>query len=96
MDIRGGASAFHDRGVFLVDSDALGLTEIVQRDAFQLNAEIVGDDIAAGDHGHVAQHLFAPIAKARSLYCRALQGATQLVDHQGRQGLTLHVLSDHD
>src|SRR5439155_1626058 len=90
------ASASHDGGVFLIDGDARGLAKIAQGDAFQLDPEIVGDHIAASNHVHVAQHFLAPITEAWSLHRRALQRATQLVDHQGSQRLAINILRDHE
>ena len=37
------AGAFDDGGVFLVDGDALGFAEVVERDVLELDAEVFGD-----------------------------------------------------
>ena len=42
------------------------------------------------------QHGLAAVAEARRLDGRDVQRATQLVDHQGRQRLAVHVLGDDD
>ena len=42
------AGAVDDRGVFLVDHHLLGAAEHVQRDVLELDAEIFGDRLAAG------------------------------------------------
>ena len=90
------ALTFDDGGVVLVDGDLLGLAEIRHLDVLQLDAEVFGDGLAAGEDGDVLQHGLAAIAEARSLHGRNLQGAAQLVDHQGRQRFAFHVFRDDD
>src|SRR6266571_1758955 len=87
-------SAFDDGGVVLVNRHALGPAEIVQRNVFQFDPQVIGDHVAAGQYGDVTQHLFTPIAKARRLHRRALQCTTQFVDHQRGQGFALNILRD--
>src|SRR4029077_2818135 len=60
----------------------------------QLDTQVFGDSLTAGQHRDVFEHGLAAIAKARSLDGSALQGAAQLVHHQGRQGFALNVLRD--
>ena len=43
LDVRVLARAFDDRGVFLVDHDALGAAEVFERDVLELDAEVFGD-----------------------------------------------------
>ena len=50
--------------------------------------------LAAGEDGDVLEHGLAAVAEARGLDGADLQGAAQLVDHQGGQGLALDVLGD--
>ena len=88
------AFAFDDGGVVLVDGDLLGLAEIADLHVLELDAEIFGDGLAAGEGGDVLQHGFAAIAEARSLDGRDLQRATQLVDDEGRERFAFNVLSD--
>jgi hypothetical protein len=83
-------------GVVLVDHDPLGAAQIVEHRVLQLEADFLGDDVAAGQHGDVAQHLLAPIAEARSLDRAHLEGAAQLVHHQGRQRLALDIFRDDE
>src|SRR3974390_3362022 len=42
------ARAFDDRGVLLLDHHLLGTTEHVERDFFELDAEVLADRLAAG------------------------------------------------
>ena len=60
--------AFHDRGVVLVDRDALGASKIRQLDVLELQAEILRDDLTTGQDRNVLQHGLAAIAEARCLH----------------------------
>ena len=95
LDLVLGAGAVDDRRVFLVDHDALGAAEHVQRDVLELDAEILADHLALGQDRDVLEHRLAAIAEARRLDGRHLEAAAQLVDDQGRQRLALDVLG-HD
>ncbi len=93
-DVLSLAVAFDDGRVVLVDGDFLGIAKIGQRDVFQLQAQVLGDGLAAGQNRDVLQHCLAAVAKARSLDGGHVQRAAQLVDHQGRQCLTVDVFGD--
>src|SRR5262249_25152779 len=60
------AGAADDRGVLLVDRDLLGAAQHVEGDVLELDAEILGDRLAAGQDSDVLQHRLAAIAEARS------------------------------
>ena len=64
------------------------------RDVFELDAEILGDHLAAGQHRDVFEHGLAAIAEARRLDGRDLEAAAQLVDDQRRQRFAFDVLGD--
>ncbi len=66
------ALAFDDGGVVLVDGDLLGLAEVGDLHVLQLDAQIFGDGLAAGEGGDVLQHGLAAIAEAGSLDGRRL------------------------
>ena len=85
-----------DGGVVLGDGHALGLAQHLDRDVLELDAEIFGDHLAAGQHGDVLQHGLAAIAEAWRLHGRDLQAAAQLVDHERGQRLALDVLGDDE
>ncbi len=61
------AGAFDDRGVFLVDRDALGAAEVFEVDVLELDAEVFGDATAAGEDGDVFEHGLAAVAEAGGL-----------------------------
>src|SRR5690606_8412792 len=78
------------------DDDLLGPAEQVERDAVELEADLLGDDLAAGEDGHVAEHRLAALAEAGGLDRDAGERAADLVDHQRGQGLALDVLGDDE
>ena len=65
-----------------------------QLDVLELDAQVLADDLPAGEDGDVAQHGLAAVAEARGLDRADVQHAAQPVDHQGGQGLALDVLGD--
>ena len=73
----------------------LGSAEHVEGDILELDAEILGDHLTAGQHGDVLQHGLAAIAEARRLDRCDLEPAAQLVDHQRGERLAFDVLGDH-
>ncbi len=88
------AAAFDDGRVVLVDGHALGAAEVLDLDVLELDAEVFGDGLAAGQDGDVFQHGLAAIAEAGRLDGSHVQRAAQLVDDQGRERLAVDVLSD--
>jgi len=88
------ASTVDDRRVFLRDFDALGTTQVLQRRVFELEAEFLGDDGAAGQDRDVFEHRLAPIAEARRLDGDGLQDAADVVDDQRGERLAVDVLGD--
>jgi hypothetical protein len=73
-----------------------GLAEVVQGDAFELDAELFGDHLAASQDGDVLEHGLPAVAEARGLHRDALERAADLVDDERRERLALDVLGDHD
>ncbi len=86
--------AVDDRRVLLLDADLLGLAQHVERDVFELDAEVFADHLAAGQDRDVLEHRLAPVAKARRLDRRDLEPAAQFVDDKRRQRLALDILGD--
>ncbi len=76
----------------LLDDDLLGAAEHGRGHVLELDAEILGDELAAGENGDVFQHGLAAVAEARCLHGRHFQAAAQLVDHQRGDRLALDVL----
>ena len=78
----------------LVTIDLGGPAEQVEGGVLELEADLLGDDLAAGEDGHVLQHRLAALAEAGGLDGGRLERAADLVDHEGGQGLALDVLGD--
>ena len=62
--------------------------------AVELDAEVLEDGRAAGEHGDVAEHRLAAVAVAGGLHGTDLQNAAELVDDQRRQGFAFDVFGD--
>ncbi len=90
------AGALDEGRLVLGRDDAAGAAEVVDGDAVEFAADLLGDDLAAGEDGDVAQHLLAAVAEARRLDREDVEGAAQLVDDQGGEGLAVDVLGDDD
>ena len=88
--------AVDDRGVFLVDAHALGPPQHVERDLFELDAQVLGDQAARAENRDVLEHRLAPVAKPRGLDRCDLEAAAQLVDDQRRQSLAFDVFGDDE
>ena len=59
-------AALDDGRVVLGHDDPPGPAEQVERRALELEADLLGDDLAAGQDGHVLQHRLAAVAEARA------------------------------
>ncbi len=90
------AATFDDGGVVLVDGDALGAAEVFDLDVLELDAEVFGDGLAAGELGDVFEHGLAAVAEAGSLDGSDVQGSAQLVDDQSGERFAVHVFRDDD
>src|SRR5271154_5820058 len=88
------AAAFDDGGVVLINGDLLGAAEIFGLHVFELDAQIFGDGLAAGEGGDVFEHCLAAISEARSLHGSALQGAAELIDDESGESFAFDVFSD--
>ena len=93
-DLHRVAGAVDDDGVLLGDLDLVGLAEHGDVGVLELHADVGGNDLTAGEDGDILQHLLAPVAEAGGLDAHAGEGAAQLVEHDGGQGLALDVLGD--
>src|SRR5213079_1863762 len=96
LDIGFFAFAFDNGGVLLVDSNALGLAEVLELDVLKLDAEIFGDATPTGEHRDIFQHRLATIAEARSFDRTDLQRAAQFVYDQSCERFAFHVFRDDE
>ena len=88
------AGAVDDRRRVLGDHDATGVAELIDLGVLELQAHLLGDDLAAGEDGDVLEHPLAAVAEAGRLDGDPGEGAAELVDDEGREGLALDVLGD--
>ena len=65
-------------------------------DVLELDAEVFGDHLAAGQDGDVLEHGLAAIAEARRLDGGDLQAAAQLVDDERGERLAFDVFGDDE
>ncbi len=93
-DLLGLATTVDEGGVVLGDGHTAGGAEHVQADLVELEADLLGDHGGTGEGGHVAEHRLAAVTEAGGLDRDRVEGAADLVDDEGRQGLALDVLGD--
>ena len=88
------ADTVNDGGFILGDLDALGRAQHLEGHAVERNADFLRDYCPLCQDREVFQHRLATIAKARCLHSGNLQTATQTVDDECGQCLTLDVFSN--
>ena len=96
VDRRPVTGALDHGGVVLGHHDAASAAELLEPGVLQPQTPLLADHLAAGDHGEVLEHRLAAITETRSLDGDGAEGAAQLVDHQGGEGLALDILGDHE
>ena len=80
--------------VSFASDDAARAAELRELRVLELEAHLLGDDLAAGEDRDVLEHALAAVAEARGLHGDAGEGAAQLVHDERREGLALDVLGD--
>src|SRR5690606_38335201 len=90
------AGALDDGGLILGDDDLARTAEQVERSVLQLEADLLGDDLTAGEDRDVLQLRLAVVAEAGGLDGGRLEDAADLVQHERRESLALDVLGDDD
>ena len=80
----------------LVMFTRLALPSIWDGDILELDAEIFGNHLTAGQDGDVLEHGLAAVAEAGRFDRRHFQAAAQLVDDERGEGFALHVLGNHE
>ena len=96
LDRLGVAGTVDDRRRVLVDDDLAGLAELRELRVLELEAHLLGDDLAAGEDRDVLEHPLAAVAEARRLDRDGGEGAAELVDDDRRERLALDVLGDDE
>ena len=80
--------------VVLRDDDLAGAAEQVERRLVELQPDLFGDDLAAGEDRDVLQHRLAPITEAGRLHRDRVERAADLVDDERGERLAFDVLGD--
>ena len=70
------AQAVDDRGVVLVDLDALCTAELCDGGILELKTKVGADDLAAGQDGDILEHGLSSVAIAGSLDSDDIKGAS--------------------
>jgi len=86
--------AVYNCGVVFIDGNAFGCTKVCKGQVLELDSQIFGNDLAAGENADVFEHCLAAITKARGLDCCDLQCAAQFIDNQCGQGFTVYIFRD--
>ena len=91
------AGAFDDGGVVLVDRRrswrGRGLQTLM---SLELDAEVFGDALAAGEDGDVFEHRLCGDRRSPGPSRRDVQRAAQLVHHEGRERFAFDILRDDE
>ncbi len=94
LDVGLVARALDDGRLVLGDDHLASPAQHVEVDVLELEANLFRDDLPAREDRHVLQHRLAALTKARRLHRCRLEGATNLVDDQGRERFALDVFAD--
>ena len=85
--------AVNDDCIFLCHLYLMGGTELSELGILELESKLVGDNLATGKNGDIAEHFLTSVAKAGCLDRYAGKGASELVKDNGGECFTLDVLS---
>src|SRR5205814_9136149 len=96
LDCLGITGAVDDRRRVLVDDDATCATELRDLRVLELEAELLGDHLCAGEDCDVLEHPLATVTEARRLDGDGAEGAAELVDDDRRERLALDVLGNDE
>ena len=96
LDLLVVAGALDDGRLVLGDDDLARAAEQVEVRGVELEADLLGDDLTAGEDRDVGEHRLAAVTEAGGLDGDGLERAADLVDHEGGQGLALDVLGDDE
>ena len=94
LDSRAVARAVNDDGVFLIDLDLAGVTELLHSRILEFKSEFARNDLAAGEDSDVAEHFFSLLTEGRSLDGNYGEGAAQFVQHDSGKSFAVNILGD--
>ena len=90
------AQTVYNNGIVFVDGNLLGTTQHIEGSGIEFETLLLRDNDTAGKYGYIFEHLFATVAKARSLDSTYLQRTTQTVYYQRSQSLAVDVLGNDE
>ena len=90
------ALTIDDGGLLLRYLYALCAAELLDGCILELEAEVCGDYLTAGQDRDILKHLLTSVAIARSLDSNDVEGTSQLVNDEGCECLTLDILCDDE
>ena len=90
------AASAHNGGLVLGNCHLFCSSKYAHVDGVQLQSEVGRNDLSAGEDCHILQHCLAPVAKAGGLYCTGGESATDLVEDEGGQSLSVNVFGDDE
>ena len=90
------ACTIHDGSVLFIHGHLLGTAKHVDGSAIELDALLFANHGAASEHSDILEHLFAAIAKSRSLDCTHLERTTQTVHHQCCKCFAVDIFSNDE
>src|SRR4029079_9602719 len=89
LDLLALTGAVDDRGGVLVHDDLAGLAELAEGGVLELETHLLGYELAARQHGGVAEQPLAAVTEARRLDGDGGERAAELVDDDGGERLAL-------
>ena len=90
------SAAVDDRGVILRHHDAACMTEHLEADLVELEPDLGGDHLGAGQDGDVLEDRLATVAEGRGLDRARGEGAADAIDDERGQCLAVDVLRDDE
>src|SRR3982751_5416738 len=95
-DLLAGAAALDDRRVVLDHDHLARVTEQIGGDVLELQADLFGDDLTAGEARDVLEPGLAAVTEAGGLDRDRVERTADLVDHERGERLAVDILGDHD
>ena len=91
----GVASALNNGGLVLGDNNLACLTQHLKGCGIQGQANLFGNNLAAGEDRNISHHSLATVTETGCLHGNGLDGAAHLVQHEQSQSLALNILGNN-
>ncbi len=72
------------------------MAEVLDAGVLELETELLGDDLAAGEDCDVFEHRLSAVAVTGGLHRRATDDAAEFIHDEHSKGLALDILGDDD